>query len=125
MTDRLLEGKRILLIEDEILIALDIADMLTSAGAEVVGPYTSLAQALEAARMQTADLAMLDIDLNGEEVFPAANLLRTRDIPFIFYTGQPEREALRTDFADISVCIKPLSSQRLIDTLVRITAMAA
>lgn len=125
MADRLLEGKRILLVEDEILIALDIADMLSGAGAEVIGPCISLAQAMDQAASQALDLAMLDIDLNGEEAFPAANLLRQRGIPFMFYTGQPERDALRTEFSEIPVCVKPLSPQRLIETLVRITAVAA
>ncbi|WMT87767.1 response regulator [Pelagibacterium sp. 26DY04] len=125
MTDRLLEGKRILLVEDEFLIALDIADTLTNAGAEVIGPCTSLRQALDHAGMPGLDLAMLDIDLNGEEVFPAASLLRKRGVPFLFYTGQPEREVLRTEFAEIPVCVKPVTPQRLIDTLARMMALAA
>jgi len=124
VTDRPLEGKRILLVEDEILIALDISDTLQGAGAQVTGPCTSLGQALDAARSGSLDLAMLDIDLNGEEVFPAAKLLRSRGIPFIFYTGQPERDALRTEFSDIPVCVKPVSPRRLIDTLAQVTALA-
>lgn len=125
MPDRILEGKTVLLVEDEMLIALDIADTLTAAGAHIIGPCTSLEDASAAALNASIDLALLDIDLHGEEVFPAAKLLRTRGIPFAFHTGQPEREALRTEFASAPVCVKPLTAERLVSARAGIMATAA
>lgn len=120
-----LRGKIVLVAEDEILVALDIADTLTGAGAQVAGPYISLAQAKDAANTAAVDLAVLDIDLGGQEVFPAAKALQARGIPFIFYTGQPEREALHTEFAGIPVCVKPARPDSLIEALARLASVAA
>jgi DNA-binding response OmpR family regulator len=125
MTGTGLAGCRILLMEDEFLIALEIADALSEAGAEVSGPHVTLSAAEEAAQTEAADLAVLDIDLKGEEVFPAARHLRQRGIPFIFYTGQPEREILRTEFRDVPVCVKPCQPARLIGELTRLLPLVA
>lgn len=125
MVNQPLGGKTVLVVEDEILVALDIADTLTAAGARVLGPCVSLRQALDAAGNGAMDLAVLDIDLGGEEVFPAAKLLQARGIPFVFYTGQPEREALRTAFADVPVCIKPSNPERLVAVLANLAAPVA
>lgn len=120
-----LEGTRVLLIEDEILLALEIADALSAAGATVSGPHATLAAATEAAQSESADLAILDIDLRGEEVFPAARMLRARGIPFLFYTGRPDRETLRSDFAGVPVCVKPINTRRLLEELGKLLPMAA
>lgn len=120
-----LAGCRILLVEDEFLIALEIADALSAAGADVSGPHGTLAAAERAAIEEPADLAILDIDLRGEEVFPAAQHLRERGIPFLFYTGQPEREMLRTEFSEVPVCVKPCQPATLIGELSRLLAVAA
>lgn len=125
VTNPSLAGRTVLVVEDEVLVALDIADMLSAAGATVVGPCTSLAQAQQAAQTAEADLAILDIDLGGHEVFPAAKLLQARGIPFVFYTGKPDRDALRTEFAGIPVCVKPTSPERLIATLAGLAKLAA
>lgn len=125
MADRSLEGTRVLLIEDEFLLALEVADALAAAGAEVSGPHATLAAASAAAQSEKADLAILDIDLRGEEVFPAARMLRARGIPFLFYTGRPDREVLRTDFAGVPVCVKPINTKRLLEELGKLLPMAA
>lgn len=120
-----LAGCRILLIEDEFLIALDIVDALEAAGAEVSGPHATLAAAQEAALNEMADFAILDIDLKGEEVYPAAEQLRGRSIPFLFYTGQPERETLRNRFAEIPVFEKPSSPEMLVRQIASLLVVAA
>lgn len=125
MVNEPLWGKTVLVVEDEILVALDIADTLAAAGARVLGPCVSLRQAQDAAGKGAMDLAVLDIDLGGQEVFPAAEILQERGIPFVFYTGQPEREALRTAFADIPVCVKPSSPERLVEMLARLAPPVA
>lgn len=78
---------RILLVEDEMLIALYIEDMLADLGFEVVGPAMRLEPALLMAREAVFDLAIVDINLANEKSFPIADALRERGIPFIFATG--------------------------------------
>lgn len=78
---------KVLLVEDEMLIAMHIEDMLTELGFEVVGPAMRLQKALEMAREESIDLAVLDVNLAGERSFPVADVLHERSIPFIFATG--------------------------------------
>jgi CheY-like chemotaxis protein len=82
-----LAGRRILLVEDELLVSMALESTLQDSGATVIGPLARLKQALEAARREQIDAAVLDINLAGEKVFPVADLLAERGIPFVFYTG--------------------------------------
>ena len=79
--------RRVLLVEDEVLVALDTQEILTDAGYDVVGPAMDVAQALLALDNSTLDAAILDVNLRGAYVWPIADALRERDIPFIFVTG--------------------------------------
>lgn len=87
MAGRALQGLRILVVEDEALIAMLIEDMLASLGCVVVGPIGRLAPAVSAARQHELDCAVLDINLKGEFVLPVADVLERRGIPFLFVTG--------------------------------------
>jgi DNA-binding NarL/FixJ family response regulator len=78
---------RVLLIEDQMIVAMQIEDMLRAAGCEVVGPVGTLHAAIELAHEAALDAAVLDVNLDGEKVYPAAEELQTRGIPFIFATG--------------------------------------
>jgi CheY-like chemotaxis protein len=82
-----LAGRRILLVEDELLVSMALESTLQDSGATVIGPLARVKQALEAARREQIDAAVLDINLAGEKVFPVADLLAERGIPFVFYTG--------------------------------------
>lgn len=81
------QGLRVLVVEDEFLMARLLEDVLNAYGCEVVGPVPRLDRAMDAARTETLDGAVLDINLAGEVVFPVAEELLSRDIPFIFATG--------------------------------------
>jgi CheY-like chemotaxis protein len=83
MADR----KRVLVVEDEMTIALLIEDMLTDLGHEVVGLAMRLPQAMELAATAIVDLAILDVNLDGRMSFPVADLLSARGVPFVFATG--------------------------------------
>jgi CheY-like chemotaxis protein len=85
-----LHGLRILLVEDEAMIALDLEFALQAAGYHVVGPVAGLAQAVALLRTEAIDAALLDVNLNGELSFPLAELLAERKIPFVFLTGYAE-----------------------------------
>ena len=78
---------RILIVEDEMLVAMNIEDMLLDLGHEVAGLAGRLDAALQLAREAEFDLAMLDVNLAGEASFPVAEVLAERQIPFVFATG--------------------------------------
>jgi DNA-binding response OmpR family regulator len=82
-----LQGVKILVVEDEYLVATLKEDMLESAGCVVAGPIPRLAQALDAASSEVCDVAVLDINLAGERVYPVADVLAQRGVPFVFVTG--------------------------------------
>lgn len=119
-----LSGRRILVVEDESLIAMLIGDAVEEAGGVVVGPCYTLAECLRAARSEEIDAAVLDVDLAGRDVFPAADELRRRDIPFLFHTAHADREELGASFSDVPLCRKPVAMNELVTVLARITGPA-
>lgn len=83
-----LVGRRILLVEDEYLIALEMERWLRDAGVEVVGPVPSVDQALDMIEDRPLDAAILDVNLgDGERVFPVADRLDALGVPYLFATG--------------------------------------
>jgi len=81
------DGLRILVVEDEYLVASLIQDILEMAGCVVSGPIPRLTEAVDAAKVDACDAAVLDVNLGGNRVFPVAEVLSHRHIPFIFVTG--------------------------------------
>ena len=111
-----LQGKAILLVEDEFLLALQLEELVQSRGAIVRGPYRRLEDAMEAAPREQFDFAILDINLSGTMVYPLADHLLARGIPFLFLTGYslanlPER------FRTVTRLNKPCDPDLLIATL--------
>jgi CheY-like chemotaxis protein len=82
-----LTGLRVLLVEDEAMVAMVIEDMLFDLGCEVIGPAPQVAAALQLLESESIDLAVLDINLGGELVFPVADRLAALGVPFVFSTG--------------------------------------
>lgn len=78
---------RVLVVEDEFLIAVLLDNMLTEFGHEVVGPISRMKNALHSARREAMDVAILDVNIDGQEVYPVAAALASRGIPFIFVTA--------------------------------------
>lgn len=115
-----LQGRRILVVEDEALIALDLEMAIEDAGADVIGPAMSLDEGLQLSETAEFDCAILDVDLHGREVFPLAHLLAERNVPFVFHTGHAERADLEKDFPDRPVCRKPTAPNRLLGTLAQL-----
>src|SRR5689334_12522959 len=85
--DMVLQGKRVLIIEDDPLLLMSLEDMLAELGCTVAGSAMALTPALALARELSIDLAVLDVNLAGELVTPAAEVLASRGIPFVFATG--------------------------------------
>ena len=92
-------------------------DLLRNAGAEVVGPTTTLADTIALAGSSSLACAVLDVNLGQELVFPAAQLLRQRSIGLVFQTGWAALEKLRLDWPDALVLTKPVPADLLIRTV--------
>jgi len=97
----------VLLIEDESMVALLLEGMRTELGHEVVGPVARLDKALEIAQQQKLDVALLDVNLNGKEIYPVAEALAPREIPFVFITGYG-KNVVRAPYRDRPTLQKPL-----------------
>jgi DNA-binding response OmpR family regulator len=82
-----LKGLRVLVAEDEFLVALLLEEELHALGCVILGPYTTVGRAMQASRIEQFDLAILDVNLAGELVYPLADDLTKRDIPFLFLSG--------------------------------------
>jgi PAS domain S-box-containing protein len=113
---RTLQGKRILVIEDEPLVAMDVESSLTAAGCEVVGPAATLERAKLLIEESDCDAALLDVNLAGQPVDELATLLTRKNRPFAFVTGYG-REALPSGFRGAVVLGKPFGADQLLATV--------
>lgn len=118
-----LKGLRLLVVEDEAMIALMLEDMLDAFGCVVAGFAGTLTRGLALATDDalTIDGAILDVNLGGEMVFPVASSLTQRGVPFIFCTGYG-RLAQETNFAHVPALAKPYSKEDLECMLVSVWA---
>ena len=82
-----LSGRRILVVEDEMFVAMLVEDLLADLGCEVVGPASSVAQVLQLLNGAALDGALLDVNLGQEKVYPVAEALRRTHVPYVFVTG--------------------------------------
>lgn len=117
-----LSGARVLLVEDEGLVALMIEDMLEELGLKVVASAAHVPKACELAARASFDLALLDVNLAGERVFPVARILRDRKIPFLFSTGYGG-PPLEEEFRHAPAIGKPFSIDQLKEQLQTILAL--
>jgi CheY-like chemotaxis protein len=103
---------RVMIVEDETMIAMLLEDMLVDLGYEVAASIQGLAEATSVARSVAIDIAVLDINLAGAVSFPVAEILRRRHIPFVFATGYGAG-ALGGRFAGVPVVTKPFAAAQL------------
>ncbi|HEY1560005.1 MAG TPA: response regulator [Caulobacteraceae bacterium] len=112
-------GRRVLLVEDEAMIALLLEDMLSDLGCEVVGPAYSFAPAMEFAASDTPiDVAILDVNLAGQPVFEVADTLKAKGVPIVFSSGYGA-SGLREADRNAPVLPKPFKLQDLAEALRR------
>jgi PAS domain S-box-containing protein len=105
-------GKRVMVVEDETLIALVISEYLTEMGLSIVGPFNTVVEAMSALKNSDVDAAVLDINLGKELAYPLADALQAAKVPFIFVTGYGEA-GLEDRFKNIPVLQKPIDRQTL------------
>lgn len=110
----MIEGKRILVVEDEFIVAAMLCDTLEDAGALPVGPVGRVGEALDAVVAEAVDAAVLDWNLCGEPSIPVAEALAARGIPFVIATGYGSVEA---PFHDRPILGKPYVAAHLLDRL--------
>jgi DNA-binding response OmpR family regulator len=113
MTDTTLAGLRVMVVEDELLIAMLIEDTLLDQGCVIVGPYTSVNEAALAAQNAAVDLALLDVNLRGEKIYPVAEILSARGIPFLLLSGYGG-DAVPADRPDWQAVSKPFVVTELV-----------
>lgn len=108
-----LDGARVLLLEDEFLIALDAEQILQELGAQQVETAATLGEAEQHARDGEFDIALLDVNINGEMSFGLADSLRARGVPVVFATGYELKDRAIPNL-DTAFCVsKPYTSERL------------
>ncbi|HVI27296.1 response regulator [Hansschlegelia sp.] len=101
-----LKGRRILLVEDDYFLVRGLVNYFEAAGAEIAGPVAGLQPALQIAKTERLDGAVLDIDLKGECSLPVAATLLERNVPFVFVTGY-DATALPEPYSKVRRCQKP------------------
>jgi CheY-like chemotaxis protein len=100
-------AQRILLAEDEVLVAADVETMLKELGCEVVGPVATVAEVERLAAVEPLDGAVLDVNLRGVRVFGALSVLRARQIPVILSSGYESSALFPEEFRELPVLVKP------------------
>jgi DNA-binding response OmpR family regulator len=111
-----LEGIRVLVVEDEFLVAILIEEMLESAGCVVIGPFPRVPEALDAVDRNRCDAAVLDVNLGGERIDPVAAALSKRNVPFVFVSGYGTI-GLPGDYSDRPRICKPFKLAELLGTV--------
>lgn len=112
-----LAGRRVLLVEDDYFIAASLQGQFEEGGARVLGPVPSVRDALRLiASTPEIDAAVLDINVQEEWVFPVADALRARGVPFVFATGY-DRTVIPAPYAAVPHCEKPVDAAHVLAAL--------
>ena len=101
------DHRRVLVVEDELFIGMDLADELEGQGFSVAGPVKTSAAALAWLADNTPDLVILDVWLRDSDCLDVARELRRKQVPFVFFTGDPRWPPLLAEFADVRCVGKP------------------
>ncbi len=112
-----LSGVTALVVEDDLLLAMDVEATLADAGAVVVGVCHTLAEAMERGDSDDFAVAVLDFSLGSESVTPFARRLERRDIPFILHTGIPRSNPSLADWRNHPIVEKPSSPRALVSAI--------
>ena len=109
--------QRILVAEDELIVAFDLCDTVAEAGFEVEGPHAGISSAMLAFQKEKPDLAILDITLDDGNVFALAQKLSEENVPIIFHSGRHTREEVAEQFPDAITLLKPCPPAEVIEAV--------
>jgi DNA-binding LytR/AlgR family response regulator len=115
---QVLDGRRLLLVEDSFPVADALAWELSSFGAAEVKMCAVVDDALEQIEARRFDVALLDVNVNGQSVLPVAERLSKVGVPFVFVTGYSDTQMLGGQFSDVPCYCKPVSASAIVPTLV-------
>jgi PAS domain S-box-containing protein len=107
-----ISGNRVMIVEDEALVAMALRESLDEMGFSVLGPFSRITEAMVALRNNEIDAAVLDVNLGGELIYPLADVLAAGGIPFVFVTGYGAEE-IEHRFASVPVLQKPIEREAL------------
>lgn len=110
-------SQKILVAEDEMIIAFDLCDTVEEAGFVVEGPHAGISSAMLAFQKEKPDLAILDISLNDGNVFPLAEKLVEEEVPVIFHSGRHSREEVKAHFPAATTLLKPCPPTEMIQAV--------
>lgn len=119
-TDSSLQGRRVLVIEDEMLVAMEIENLLERQGCVVLGPAPRVSRALSLLDQERPDAALLDLNLNGEPATPVAAALSAAGVPFVLVTGYGEMQSREPELQDAPRLDKPVHHQKLLRVLAQV-----
>lgn len=119
MSEQSLAGLRVFIVEDEYMLVQDLSMDLVNLGARIVGPAGTLAEAMRLAAETAIDVAVLDVNLQGKMVFPVADLLMARSVPFLFATGY-DGSIVPGRFHHVMRCEKPFDLACITQVLERL-----
>ena len=108
---------RVLVVEDEFIIALDLSETVKDLGYELEGPFAGNKDAFEAIEDAMPDLAILDVFTADGEVYPLADRLSAAGVPIIFHSGHVSPAEMKGRYPEAQACAKPCPPDRLIDAL--------
>jgi CheY-like chemotaxis protein len=114
-----LSGRKVLVVEDEMIVVWLLEDMLVDLGCAIVGPANSVNQALAMIDAEAFDAAVLDVNLDGQMSYPVADALTARGMPFVFSTGY-DKDTLRDGYRTFPVLQKPFHRSELGDALAKL-----
>jgi CheY-like chemotaxis protein len=123
MSDSTAAMPRVLVVEDEYLIRMLLEDMLADLGYAVAHAVGTIAEASQIAAAGAFDVAILDVNVDGEEIYPVADILAKRGLPFVFVTGYAEG-SLPAKYRSRPALQKPFQSEQLSSTLAGLLATA-
>lgn len=112
-----LAGLRVLVVEDEMLVSLLVEELLIEQSCVVVGPFSRIGEALEAARTRAFDVALLDVNVDGAKIYPVAEAISGRGIPFLLLSGYGDA-AIPVSHPEWRACAKPFKADVLISMLI-------
>ena len=117
--DSPLSGKRVLVVEDEIMVSWLLEDMLANLGCVVIGPAVRVDQALAIIESEPLDAAVVDLNLNGQFSYPVADALAARGVPFVFSSGYSQ-DRLLEKYRSFPILQKPFHRSELAEVLAKL-----
>ena len=118
-------GCRVLVVEDEMLLAMELESLLELQGCAIIGPVSTVGRALSLVDNERVDVALLDLNLNGQPAAPVAAALTAQGVPFVLVTGYGESQSSEPELQGAPRVDKPVNHQELVRALEHVLEAAS